>query len=340
MNSSVIPNSHFMLSVICPIYNEEKYIVRCIDSILEQDFPKDNLEVIFADGMSTDRTCEIIASYTTIYPWIKLIDNPARIVPPALNKAIEVSKGDIIMRLDAHAEYPSNYFSTLVDSIEKYDADNVGAVCRTDVLNKTPKSLAIKAVLAHPLGVGNSSFRTGIDKVKEVDTVPFGCWRRSAFEKYGRFNERLIRNQDIEFNKRIHHGGGKIVIVPDTYCTYYARETFSKLAKNNFGNGKWNILTVWYTKQFKSLGLRHFIPLLFVLSMILPVIAALFWHPLIWIAVTSLLCYSIVVSIVSVKLSIQQHLNFIRLVQTFFILHVSYGCGSLIGLLNMPFVRR
>lgn len=329
-----------MLSVICPIYNEEKYIAGCIESILAQDYPKDDLEVIFADGMSTDRTRGIVASYALKYPFIKLIDNPARIVPPALNRAIEVSKGDIIMRLDAHASYPANYFSALVNAINVYDADNVGAVCKTDVLNKTSKSMAIRAVLAHPLGVGNSTFRTGIDKAKEVDTVPFGCWRRSAFDKYGKFDERLIRNQDIEFNKRIGHGGGKIIIVPDTYSTYYARESFSKLAKNNYGNGKWNILTVWYTRQMESLGLRHFIPLLFVLSLILPIIGAIFWHPLILIAIASFTSYTLAVSLVSLNISRRQHLNFLRLVQTFFVLHLSYGWGSLVGLLKLPFEKR
>lgn len=285
--------------------------------------------------MSTDRTREIVAVYAAKYPWIRMIDNPDRIVPKALNRAIEASHGDIIMRLDAHAAYQPNYFTALVDAIDRYDADNVGAVCKTNVLNKTPKSLAIRAVLAHPLGVGNSAFRTGIDKAKEVDTVPFGCWRRSAFDKYGNFDERLIRNQDIEFNKRIHRGGGKIVIVPDTYSIYYARETFGKLARNNYGNGKWNILTVWYTKQMKSLGIRHFIPLLFVLSLILPTIGVFFWYPLIWIAIISLILYTVIVSVVCTKISLDQSLNFIRLIQTFFTLHTSYGLGSLMGFIEL-----
>lgn len=329
-----------MLSVICPIYNEEKYIQACIESIIAQDYPKNDLEVIFVDGMSTDSTRKIVNDYTTRYSWIRLIDNPDRIVPPALNRAIDASNGDIIIRLDAHASYAPNYFSSLVNASIKYGADNVGAVCRTDVLNKTPKSLAIKEVLAHPLGVGNSAFRTGIDGVKEVDTVPFGCWKRSAFERFGRFDNRLIRNQDIEFSKRIIRGGGKIVIIPDTYSIYYARETFTKLAKNNYCNGKWNILTVWFTKQFNSLSLRHFIPLIFLLSLLLPVLCAIFWHPIIWIAVASLLSYLIVVSIISIKLAKAKHLNFFYLVATFFILHLSYGWGSLVGILKLPFIKR
>lgn len=329
-----------MLSVICPIYNEEKYIAKCIDSILAQDYPKDDLEVIFADGMSTDRTREIVAEYTAKYPFIRLIDNPKRIVPPALNAAIEASYGDIIMRLDAHASYESNYFSAIAAALDKYGADNAGSVCKTDVLNKTPKALAIREVLSHPLGVGNSAFRTGIDGVKEVDTVPFGCWQRSVFSRFGKYDERLVRNQDIELNKRIKAGGGKIVIIPETYCTYYARETFSKLAKNNYGNGKWNILTVYYTHQLKSLSPRHFIPLIFVLSLLLPIIAGFFWHPLWWLGVASLAVYTLVVSLISAKIAVRKHLNFIYLVASFFVLHLSYGWGSLMGLLKLSFIKR
>lgn len=329
-----------MLSVICPIYNEEKYIGNCIESILAQDYSKDNLEVIFADGMSTDKTREIVTSYTKKYPWIRLIDNPRRIVPPALNKAIVASQGDIIMRLDAHASYEPNYFSSITAALDKYEADNAGSVCKTDVLNKTPKSLAIREVLSHPLGVGNSTFRTGIDCIKEVDTVPFGCWRRSVFDKYGFYNESLVRNQDIELNKRIKAGGGKIIIIPDTYCTYYARETFAKLAKNNYGNGKWNILTVYYTHQLKSLSLRHFIPLIFILSLVLPAILGFIWWPLWFIGLSSSALYLLSVSIISVGIAFKKHLSIIYLMITFFILHFSYGFGSLSGLLKLINLKR
>ena len=329
-----------MLSVICPIYNEEKYIAKCIDSILAQDYPKDDLEVIFVDGMSNDRTREIVNEYTNKYPFIRLIDNPEKIVPPAMNKGIKTAKGDIIMRLDAHATYEKNYFSVLVHALKELGADNVGAVCKTDVLNKTPKTLAIREVLSNKFGVGNSVFRTGVDKVMEVDTVPFGCWKREVFDKYGLYDVRLVRNQDIELNKRILRGGGKICIVPDTFCTYLARETYKGLAKNNFGNGKWNILTVFYTKQFSSLSIRHFIPLLFVLSLIVPTILSLVYTPFLIISFLSLLAYVSLLGMISLKLSINKKLNFIYLLTSFLALHLSYGWGSLMGLMKLPFVNR
>jgi len=329
-----------MLTVICPIYNEEKYIVQCIESIVAQDYLKEELEVLFVDGMSKDRTREIVAQYAEKYPFIHLLDNPHKIVPYAMNIGIKAAKGEIIMRLDAHSYYQNDYFSVLTKRLAEFDADNVGVVCKTDVLNKTPKTLAIREVLGNKFGVGNSVFRTGVSEVKEVDTVPFGCWRREVFEKYGLYDVRLVRNQDIELNKRIINGGGKIFIVPDTYCTYLARETYKSLAKNNFDNGRWNILTVYYTKQFKSLSLRHFIPLLFVLPLIIPALLALLWWPLILISMLSLVAYVGLLGLISLKLSVSKKLNFFLLLWSFIVLHLSYGFGSLAGVFKLPFIRK
>lgn len=329
-----------MLSVICPIYNEEKYISQFINSILQQDFPKDNLEVLLVDGMSNDRTREIVDSFVSEHSFIRLIDNPFRIVPCALNRGIDAAKGDIIMRLDAHASYQPDYFSVLTKGLNRLHADNIGTVCKTDVLNKTPKTLAIREVLGNKFGVGDSTFRIGVDHEQEVETVPFGCWPKEVFKKYGKFDERLVRNQDIEFNKRIFRGGGKIFILPDTFCTYLARETWHALAKNNYGNGKWNILTVYYTKLFSSLSIRHFIPLLFILSLIVPLLVFLFWWPSVFVSAASLISYFGLLSAVSIRLSIQKHLNFFYLITTFFVLHLSYGWGSLVGIVSLPFIKR
>lgn len=329
-----------MLTVICPIYNEEKYIAQFLDSLLQQDYPKDDLEILLVDGMSKDRTREIVAEYTKKYPFIRLIDNPDKIVPYAMNRGIEAAKGDIIMRLDAHASYQPDYFSVLVNGLKRLKADNVGTVCKTDVLNKTPKTLAIREVLSNKFGVGNSTFRTGIDHEQEVETVPFGCWPKEVFEKYGKYDVRLVRNQDIELNKRILRGGGKIYILPDTYCTYLARETWRGLSKNNYGNGKWNILTVYYTRQMKSLSLRHFIPLLFVLGLIVPTLVGIFWHPAMLLSAFVLVMYLLALGAVSAKLAASKHLNFFYLLWSFITLHCSYGWGSLMGILSLPFTKR
>lgn len=323
------------LSVICPIYNEEKYIVPFLDSVLQQDFSHDDMEVLLVDGMSRDRTRQVISQYIAKYSFLRLLDNPERTAPCAMNVGIKEANGDVIIRLDAHALYPSNYFSTLVTRLYQLNADNIGCVLNTDVLNKTPKTLAIREVLSNRFGVGNSSFRTGVSSACEVDTVPFGCWRCEVFQKYGLYDKRLVRNQDIELNKRIKRGGGHIFIIPEISCTYLARETFKALAKNNYGNGKWNILTVYYTKYFSSLSLRHFIPLAFVLSLLLPVLLM----PLnVWIgslALMSLCAYLIALGGVSLAIWKEKRLNFFYLLMSFLTLHLSYGWGSLMGIFKV-----
>lgn len=331
-------NIYNMISIICPIYNEEKYIEKCINSILGQDYPHSEMEVLLIDGMSSDKTREIVQFYQKKYPFIRLLDNPDKIVPFALNIGVKEAKGDIIIRLDAHAYYPTNYFSCLVQNLVYFGVDNIGAVCKTDVFTKNAKTLSIREVLSNRFGVGNSLFRIGIKAAMEVDTVPFGCWRKSVFEKYGLFDTRLVRNQDIEFNKRIVRNGGKIMIIPDTYSIYYARETFQSIIKNNYENGKWNILTIKMTKELKSLSIRHFIPLLFLLSLIIPSILSLFYFPLIFVSLASLSLYMLMVIIISLRISIRKGINIFYLILSFFSLHLSYGYGALVGIFKCMFV--
>jgi glycosyltransferase involved in cell wall biosynthesis len=292
------------------------------------------MEILVVDGMSSDKTREIVNAYSEQYSYIRLLDNADQIVPKAMNLAIKQAKGDYIIRLDAHSFFPKDYFSKLIEWHQKLNAENVGTVIITDVKNLTKKSASIKEVLSHKFGVGNSDFRTGIKEVKEVDTVPFGCYKKEVFEQYGLYDEKLIRNQDIELNKRIINGGGKIYLIPDVKCTYFARENFTALAKNNFANGKWNILTAYYTKTLNSLSLRHFIPLIFVLSLLLPILLSLFFTQLIVVSILSLSSYLALVIIISFNLR-EKNSNLFYLIGSFLTLHLSYGFGSLMGIFSV-----
>ena len=158
-----------MLSVICPVYNEEKYIVSCIESILQQDYPRNDMEVLFVDGMSTDRTREIIETYLRKYSFLRVLDNPEKIVPCAMNKGIMESRGEVIVRIDAHTLYAKNYFSVLVRQLGQLQADNVGAVCKTNVLNKNAKTLAIREVLSNKFHNETDYFVIGVDEKLKGD---------------------------------------------------------------------------------------------------------------------------------------------------------------------------
>ena len=322
------------VSIIIPIYNEEKYIKECILSIMQCDYDIAQMELLLVDGMSEDSTREIIRQLQQEYACITLIDNPQKIAPIAMNLGIKKAQGEYVFIVSAHASYTKSYFTKLVEHIQRLDADCVGGVLKTDVKNHSLEANAIKEVLSHPLGVGNASFRTGSTQIREVDTVAFGCYNRKTFELYGYFDEALVRNQDIELNKRIINGGGKIYLIPEVQATYYARENFTDLAKNSYANGYWNILTAYYTKKLSSLSLRHFIPLLFVISLVLPVVCAPWFPKIVWVSILSLVSYLSLVIIISLKL--KTHTTTLgALVRSFLTLHISYGLGSLMGLFKV-----
>jgi glycosyltransferase involved in cell wall biosynthesis len=325
------------ISVIIPCRNEEKYISTFLDSVLNSDYPKDQIEIFLVDGNSRDGTVKIIETYLIKYNYIKLLHNHKETVPFALNMAIEHSTGDYIIRLDAHCAIPANYFSELVRAAIKFKVDNVGTIWRTEVINKTKKSMAIIKVLSNKLGVGNSLFRIGVNKVQEVDTVPFGCFDRNVFAKVGLFNEMLDRDQDIELNKRIKKVGGKIILIPNVYSVYYARENFGALAKNNFATGKWNVLTIYITKYIKSISFRHLVPLFFLLSIIVPSSLMLLFPLVGLISAISIVSYLLLIFYISLKLK-DQSTTFFYLFFTFIILHFSYGFGSLVGMFRFDYL--
>lgn len=321
-----------MVSVICPIYNEEKYIAKCINSILSQDYPKDDLEIIFVDGMSTDRTREIVKGYIEKYPFIRLIDNPDKIVPPAMNIGIRESKGEIIIRLDAHAEFPNNYFSRLIESLIKLDADNVGGVCITLPTSDDIIPIAIANVLSSKFGMGNSSFRVGCKNIQEVDTVPFGCWHREIFKKIGYFDEELIRNQDDEFNGRIIKNGGHIYLLPDLEIKYYARDKVSKVSKMFYQYGLFKPLV--NKKLGSPATIRQFFPPIFVLGLFLGLVLSLIF-PILFIPYLSVISIYILLAIYFSIKSSRNIFVILSQIYIYFVVHVSYGFGYIKGFWNI-----
>lgn len=323
---------HFV-SIILPERNEANHICECIESIIAQTYPRDSLEVLIVDGMSTDGTKQILKRYCNKYPFIRLLDNTKKIVPRALNMGIKAAKGDIILRMDAHTHYHKDYVLKCVEALKKTGAANVGGPIVTLPGSDTLVAKAISLATSNSFGVGNSKFRTA-DKAQYVDTLAFGAFRRQIFEKVGLFNEKLGRNQDIEFNSRIVRGGGKIYLSPEIKSYYYNQSTLKGLWRQNSRNGMWNIFTLSVNKH--ALSLRHLIPLFFTLSLLcclpLSIISSLF-----------LLIFSFIVSVylitsmaVSLKIALKEGYKMIgALPIAFAVLHFSYGFGCLWGLIRL-----
>lgn len=326
------------ISVLIPLRNEEAYIDDCVASILSQDIPLEDVEILFIDGASTDRTVELLQGYARQHPQIHILHNPNRTVPYAMNIGIRECRGAYIVRLDAHSTYPTNYISKCLHALRTQDCDNAGGLFVTH--GRSFMGKAIAGALSSFFGVGNAQFRLGRES-GYVDTVPFGTFRRELFDRVGLYDERLTRNQDNELNYRIRKNGGKIYLDTSIHIDYYTRDTLPSLMRMGFLNGAWNVVTMALCPG--SMGLRHFIPLLFTLFVVC--VPLLYW----W---TGFSFFSVLLGIVlgaylmldgfyaySVAQKIgMKYLPVLPLIFPAF--HLSYGVGSLRGVFMLPGVLR
>jgi glycosyltransferase involved in cell wall biosynthesis len=322
------------VSIIIPCKNEEKFIAKCLDSILIQDFAKENLEVLVIDGASEDKTKEIVRSYARKYPFIKLLENAQKYTPFGLNIGVKAAQGDIIMRMDAHAGYENDYIAKCVKYSQESGADNVGGRIRTVPADQTSEAKAVAICLSHPFGVA-SSFRLGSANPREVDTVFGGCYKKEVFKKIGYFNEKLLRSQDYEFNLRLRAAGGKIIMFPDILATYYPQATLWGFLKHNFEDGFW----VTYPLKFKIkyFGFRHLLPLIFVLTIILLGLLSLIF-PIFRLLFELLIIFYLFLTILFSWQIALKNKNFgltTDMLIAFLSRHFGYGLGSLWGLVKI-----
>lgn len=324
-----------LVSIIIPCRNEEKFISRCLDSILLQDYPKENLEVFVVDGYSSDRTKEIAKEYSQKHPFIRVLDNEKKITSSAMNIGIRESKGDIIMKMDCHSFYSSDYVSKSVACLLKYDADNVGGVLKTLPANDALAAKAIAICLSSFFGAGNSYFRTGTSEPREADTVAFGCYKKEVFSRIGMYNENLERSQDMELNLRLKKSGGKIMLCPQIEAVYYPKDNLADFFLHNFHDGVWAVMPLKFVKM--PFSLRHYLPAGFVLSLIVFAFLGLFsgfFEGLFWLVLLSYLFFSFYFSWNISKKEKEQELLFL-MPMAFFARHFGYGLGSIWGLIKI-----
>lgn len=320
------------VSVIIPTRQERFTIGKCLDSILENSYPLDKLEIIVVDGMSNDGTREILKRYMAQYPQMKLLDNPRLITPVALNIGVKAAQGDIIVILGAHSYIDKDFLSQCAKALSEHsEADCVGGVIRSIGEGLIGESISL--VLSSPFGVGGARYKTGGHE-GFVDTVAYGAYRNEVFRKIGVFDERLVRNQDIEFNSRLRRHGGKIYLTSAIKVFYHSRSSPSQFWRQNFGNGLWNVYTTKIAPG--TLSIRHFVPFAFVLGLLISGGLALFT------AVGKFLLgliggsYLLGALLASIQIGIRKGLRFIPILPlAFFTLHFSYGLGSMWGLLTV-----
>lgn len=326
------------VSVLVPVRNEEAHIELCLASIFAQDYPQERMELLFIDGMSTDQTVAILKAWQQQAPNLHILENPQRTVPFAMNAGIRHSTGEYIVRLDAHSSYPPTYISGCLRALRDHGADNAGGLSLTR--GRSYVGRAIAGALSSVFGVGNSQFRIG-GKSGFVDTVPFGAFHRSLFDRIGLYDTRLTRNQDNELNYRIRKNGGKIYLDAGIHSEYYCRDSLPQLGRMAFWNGAWNVITMALCPG--SMGLRHFIPLLFVLFLIgAPLLAWLtgwgFFVVLLGIVGGA---YLMLDGFYAYQVATQIGLRYLPVLPLIYpLFHIAYGLGSLCGLWMLPRVRR
>ena len=264
------------VSIIVPCYNEQSTIRLLLEALCEQTYPRAEMEVIVADGLSTDGTRQVIAAFQKDVPdlSVRVVENGKRSIPSALNRAIEAARGEILVRMDGHSKPYPDYVAKCISAHQAGRGDNVGGVweIRPGAQTWIAKSIAVAA--AHPLGVGDALYRH-TKQAAEVDTVPFGSFRRTLIEQVGLFDETLLTNEDYEFNARVRKSGGKIWLDPSIRSVYFARATLLELIHQywRYGFWKWRMLR----RYPDTLRWRQALPPLFVLSLVTLLLLSVFF---------------------------------------------------------------
>ena len=328
------------VSIIVPCYNEQSTIRLLLEALLGQTFPRAEMEVIIADGLSRDGTREAISAFQTDFPDldVRVVDNTRRSIPAGVNCAIQNSRGEIIVRLDAHSKPYPDYVQNCVDALEQGRGDTIGGVWEIHPGSPTWIARSIAVAAAHPLGVGDAFYRH-TKVAAEVDTVPFGSFRRSLVDRVGYFDESLLTNEDYEFYVRVRNAGGRIWLDPAIRSVYFARSTLGQLARQyrRYGFWKWRMLR----RYPKTLRWRQALPPLFVCSVILLGFASIFIPLLGILLALELLLYFSIVLYAGLRASLRQRKAYLLpgLLLTIPIMHVSWGGGFLWSIITAGFQK-
>lgn len=324
------------VSVIVPCRNEQRHIAQCLDSILANDYPSDQMEILVLDGMSEDRTREIVRGYEEKYSRVRLVDNLKRTIPAALNTGISNARGDVVIKMDAHSTYQSSHIRLCVAYQEKYRAENVGGVWNMLPGSDSGVARAIVVALAHRFGSGGAKIKVGVTQPTWTDSAAFGCFKKELFSRIGLFNERLRASSDTDMNMRIKAAGGRILLVPEIVVNYFADPNLKAFWKHNFADGVW----VTYVMKFGSRGWcwRHWVPMEFVLSLLVSIVLAFIKPAMLPLFLGIVGLYLVVNLGVSLQLAIRERSvkDFFLLPIVFAVRHLAHGSGALLGLMLAP----
>ena len=318
------------ITIIIPTLNEERHIERCINSLKYQTFPFNKMEILIVDGGSVDNTIDIVKVIAQQYDNVKILFNEKKIQSCAFNIGVKNSTCSIIIRLDAHSTYHPEYIMLIVSHLEDKKYGNVGGrwIIKTQRKGLIPEANAIANQMR--FAIGGADFRVG-SELKEVETVPFGGFRREVIEEIGEMNPNLPRGEDNEYNARIIKAGYKILFNPNIIATYYARPDLTSFLQQMYANGF--SIGVLLRSYRQSVGLRHSVPFIFFISIITFLILGIFFREAWWILICELALYFLCSVIASIIEANKYGWRFLIILPwEIFLVHLSYGWGTLVGL--------
>jgi len=320
------------VTVVIPTLNEAGRIEACLQSVADQDYPPDRLEVLVADGGSTDGTKVKTEAFSQHHPQVRLVDNPKRVQAAAFNLGVRQGRGDFIIRLDAHASYNNDYIRQCVEVLTETGAANAGGVCETRPGAETLVGRAVAVACTVRFGAGAARFRAG-GKAGPVDTVPFGAFPRETFENVGLMDERLTRGEDNEFNARIRQHGLTVYLDPKIVWTYFTRPTAGSFLKQMFDNGFYHALTLMVNPG--GCSVRHLVPFGFVIAMLTCATAGMFWSPAWYVGGAILGLYLLANVAASLQASARHGWGLMIVLPWLFpMVHVTYGVGTMLGIVR------
>lgn len=326
-----------ILSIICPTYNEERYIAQTLESFIQQKYHSFRLEILICDGRSTDHTREIVSRYAETFPNIRLVDNPSRITPYAFNEGLKAASGEYVAILGAHTKYDDDYLQVCYDELLKSDAVGCTGRVITEAAYDTLEAKLSEWVMLSSFGVSTSSFRAMREGY--VHSVNFPVFRKQPLLDLGGYDTKLERNQDNDMNQRLLDAGHKLYCTWKTRCWYRPPATLKGLFRYGYRGGFWNAKSV--LMHARSMRLHHLIPFFFTTAIIVLAVAGaaewLLWH--------TAFCWSLLAIVVAAhffagilfamrSFKYENDGRKIVLPFIFFAFHFTYGRGTLMGFLK------
>ena len=321
-------------------YNAGKYLDKSLYCLLKQDYDLKKIEVILVDSNSSDNTKKIMINFkkqhVRLFNNIKVLSNPNKTLPNGWNVALKKAQGDAILRVDAHTIFPDNFIRLNVEELQKGE-DIVGGKCESITLTNSRKEKLLLIAEESVFGAGIADFRHS-DEKKYVSTLAFAMYRKKVFDDVGLYNTNLARTEDNEMHYRMRMKGYKFLLVPNIKSCRFARSNLNSMIKQKYGNGKWIGITMYYCP--KCFSLYHFIPFLFVMGLIISMVFSFLDFPYFFYIILFLYAFFNIINIIIISIKNGFYIEYLLLPLIFLALHLSYGIGTVIGLIVGPFYKR